>query len=279
MDGSVMNNKLYIVFGPYCLGQGELCFLLNNSPDLWNEEWEDGLQEWQTNSVTDKGDVEGESSILGNMFLHDDDYAVHGNAVRLYTPMLRMKMELSQTDVYNLFRLTKLGGLAIHVQARNFTQIKEYVDELNTDKIVLVNTHMDTWSNGALFFGMHEFSEIMQDPNHNEDYKNHRWRGYNRLISKYMDFLDFDGERLEEVVPLADVDVPMSKWRDYKNLDKSLWEMFDLTPPSDEWIEEYKKSMEDKMEFDMDQVGKFNETVEKFISVDAYKEKISRAEV
>ena len=52
-----------------------------------------------------------------------------------------------------------------------------------------------------------------------------------------------------------------------------------MTPPSDEWIETYKKSMEEKMDFDMDQVEKFNETVEKFISVEAYKEKIARAEV
>lgn len=274
-----MTNKLYIIFGPYCLGQGELCFLLNHSPDIYKDDWGDGLDEWQINQIMDKGPMAGEKSILGTMYLHDDDYGINGQAVRLYTPMTRMKMELGQTDVFNLLRLARLNeGMAIYVQARNFTEVKKIIDESSSDNIVLVNTYMDTWSNGVLFFGMHEFSEIMQDPDHNEDYKNHRWRGYNRLISKYMDFLDFDKDRLDEATPLADINVPMSKWRDYKNLDKSLWEMFDLTPPSDEWIELYKKTLKEKIELDLDEVQKFNETIEKFISVDSYKEKIARAE-
>lgn len=274
-----MSNKLFVILGPYSLGQGELCFLLNNSPDIYDEEWEDGMDEWQVSTLPDIGDIQGERSILGTMYLHDDDFGIHDNAVRLYTPKMRMKMELSQADVFNLSRLAKLGSRAIHIQARNFSDIKKYVKESGSDNIVLVNTYMDTWSNGALFFGMHEFSDIMQNPDHNEEYKNHRWRGYNRLISKYMDFLDFDQDRINEAEPVSDISVPMSKWRDFNNIDKTLWEIFDLTPPSDEWIERYKRTMREKVDIDQDQLKKFNETVEKFTSVDAYKEKISTSDL
>jgi len=273
-----MTDKLYVILGPSSVGTGELSFLLNNSPDIWDEEWGDGLEQWQVVEGPDGEDVEGEISDIGTMFLHDEDFAIHGDALRLYTPRMRIKFQLSSADAYNLARLAKQGPRAISLSANNAADIRKYLDELKCENIVLISAYMDIWERGLMLYGMHEFNEVLEEVDDTTD----RPKVYNEMIAKYLDSLEFDIDVQEMNQDQVDYKVPMSQWRNVDNIDSSLWEMFGLTPPSDEWIEKYKTIMKAKETLDKDEVMVLNDTVDSLVTTDKrgkYEGKILKVDI
>lgn len=273
-----MTDKLYVILGPASVGTGELSFLLNNSPDIWDEEWGDGLEKWQVVEGPDGKDVEGETSDIGTMFLHDEDFAIHGDALRLYTPRMRIKFKLSSADAYNLARLAKQGSRVISLSANNAAEIRKYLDELKCENIVLISAYMDVWERGLMLYGMHEFNEVLEDVEDTTD----RPKVYNEMIAKYLDSLEFDIDVQQMNQDQVDYKIPMSQWRNVDNIDSNLWEMFDLTPPSDEWIEKYKTIMKQKESLDKDEVMILNNTVDSLVSTDRrgdYEGKILKVDI
>ena len=124
-----------------------------------------------------------------------------------------------------------------------------------------------------------EFNEVLEEVDDTTD----RPRIYNEMITKYLELsLEFDIDVQEMNQDQVDYKVPMSQWRNVDNIDSSLWEMFGLTPPSDEWIEKYKTVMKAKETLDKDEVMVLNDTVDSLVSTDKrgkYEGKILKVDI